>query len=57
MNCANCGERICESFPGVYEHPDNGHHTVCDWPNGRGDRVATPRVIVGRVATSKGAQQ
>lgn len=45
--CANCGERIRESIGTgfrVFDHPDHGNHTVCDWrvnmePT---DRVATP---------------
>lgn len=45
--CANCGERIRLTIGStfhVYDHPENGNHTVCNWRPGMEptDRVATP---------------
>lgn len=45
--CANCGQRIRETIGTnfrVFDHPDHGNHTVCDWHPRMNptDRVATP---------------
>lgn len=45
--CANCGERIRLTIGStfrIYDHPEHGNHTVCDWRPGMEPtgRVATP---------------